>query len=161
MQAVCEAIGRSEDAVKVLSAVGNVESAEASFAMWDISRIVNASPSLTVAFDAGVDGLLGRLDRDDARNSEFFAAWDDLMRVHGHRAPNEWDCRPDSWTTRPEIALGMIDRLRGQSDDRSPHRAKAKAAVERERITADLMAAVASDAEASGTLAAGLFSASN
>ncbi|NDA76966.1 MAG: hypothetical protein EBY07_04010, partial [Actinobacteria bacterium] len=112
VQAVCEGIGRSEDAVKVLSAVGNVESAEASFSMWDISRLVNASPSLTAAFDAGVDGLLARLDRNDAANSAFYAAWDELMRVHGHRAPNEWDCRPDSWTTKPEIALGMIDRLR-------------------------------------------------
>ena len=161
VQAVCEGIGRSEDAVKVLSAVGNVESAEASFSMWDISRLVNASPSLTAAFDAGVDGLLARLDRNDAANSAFYAAWDELMRVHGHRAPNEWDCRPDSWTTKPEIALGMIDRLRAQRDDRSPHLAKAAAAVERERITADLMGVVAADAEASGTLSAGLFSASN
>jgi len=161
VQAVCEGIGRSQDAVKALSAVGNVESAEASFSMWDISRLVNASPSLTAAFDAGVDGLLARLDRTDAANAAFFAAWDELMRVHGHRAPNEWDCRPDSWTTRPEIALGMIDRLRGQSDDRSPHVAKAAAAAERERVIADLMKAVAADAEASGTLSAGLFSASN
>jgi pyruvate,water dikinase len=161
VQAICEAIGRSEDAVKALSAVGGVESAEASFAMWDLSRIVKRSPALTAAFDGGVDGLLERLDRADADAARFLAGWDALLRDHGHRAPNEWDCRPDSWTTQPEIALGMIDRLRQQSDDRSPHVAKQTAAAERERVTAELLAAVAGDAETHGTLAAGLQSASN
>lgn len=161
VQAICEAIGRPDDAVKALSAVGGVESAQASFAMWDLSRIVRGSASLAAAFDAGVDGLLDRLDRTDPDVQRFLAGWADLLREHGHRAPNEWDCRPDSWTTQPAIALGMIDRLRHQTDDRSPHAANQAAAAERERITAELLAAVAGDAETHGTLAAGLQSAAN
>lgn len=162
VQAICAAIGRSEDAVKALSAVGGVESAEASFDMWDLSRTVIASPALTAAFDAGMIGLLDRLSQaNDADTVRFLEGWQRLMVQHGHRAPNEWDARPDSWTTRPEIALGMINRLRHQSDDRSPHAAKARAAVERQRVTAELLAAVEGDAETHATLRAGLSSAAN
>ncbi len=161
VQAICEAIGRSEDAVKVLAAVGGVESAEASFSMWDMSRIVKRSPALTAAFDAGVDGLVDRLDASDADAAEFLALWKQLMIDHGHRAPNEWDCRPDSWTTRPGIPLGMIDRLRHQNDDRSPHLAKEHAAIERERLTKELLSVVEGDPEALGTLTAGLSAAAN
>ena len=159
VQAICEAIGRPEDAVKVLSAVGSVESAEASFAMWDLSRIICGSAALTAAFAAGVDGVVSRLDATDPATAEFLAGWERLLVEHGHRAPNEWDTRPDSWTTRPEIALGMIDRLRHQSNDRSPHTAKVLAAAERERVSAELLAMVEGDAEAHGTLAAGMASA--
>ncbi len=161
VQAVCEVIGRSQDAVKVLAAVGSVESAEASFTMWDMSRLANSSPALTVAFEAGIDGFLARLDASDPDVDEFLKLWDGLMAEHGHRAPNEWDARPDSWTTRADIPLRMIDRLRHQSDERSPHVAKAAAAAERERLSTELLAAVEGDAEAHGTLAAGLAAAAN
>ena len=159
VQAICESVGRPEDAVKVLSAVGNVESAEASFSMWDLSRLVANAPSLTAAFDAGVAGVLDRLDSADPDAARFLTDWQRLIAEHGHRAPNEWDIRPDSWTTRPEIALGMIERLRHQSDDRSPHLARQRAAAERKRISAELLALVEGDPEAHGTLAAGLASA--
>ncbi|MEX1104620.1 MAG: PEP-utilizing enzyme [Ilumatobacteraceae bacterium] len=161
VQAICEAIGRSEDAVKALSAVGSVESAEASFSMWDMSRLVNSSPSLQAAFDAGVEGVLDRIDTSDPAGAQFLALWADLMTVHGHRAPNEWDTRPDSWTTRPAIALDMIHRLRAQSDDRSPHVAKAAAVVERERVSADLLDALAGDAETRATMEMALKAAAN
>jgi rifampicin phosphotransferase len=159
VQAICEAIGRSEDAVKVLSAVGSVESAEASFSMWDLSRTIRSSPALMSAFDAGIDGVIDRLDASDPAAADFLAGWQRLLVEHGHRAPNEWDTRPDSWTTRPEIALGMIDRLRHQTDDRSPHDAKERAAAERERVAAELLALVEGDAEAHGTLTLGMASA--
>jgi rifampicin phosphotransferase len=158
VQAVCESIGRAEDAVKVLSAVGSVESAEASFSMWDLSRIVRDSPSLTAAFSDGIAGVIDRVDAADPAGKEFLEGWHRLLVEHGHRAPNEWDTRPDSWTTRPEIALGMINRLRHQTDDRSPHVAKQLAVIERERVAAELLAVVEGDAEAHGTLVAGMAS---
>lgn len=161
VQAICAAIGRSDDAVKVLAAVGNVESAEASFLMWDMSRVVKNSPELTAAFDAGVDGVLDRIAAAGPAGQEFLGQWATLLAEHGHRAPNEWDVRPDSWTTRPSIPLGLIDRLRHQSDDRSPHLAKAAAAAERERLAADLLAAVEGDAETHGTLTVALSAAAN
>ncbi|MDG2028958.1 MAG: PEP-utilizing enzyme [Acidimicrobiales bacterium] len=160
VQAICDAAGRSEDAVKLLAAIGDVESAEASFIMWDLSRTVAGSPALMEAFDDGVDGLLGRLgDSDDDAVAMFGSGFADLLEQHGHRGPNEWDMRPHSWTTKPELALGMIERLRYQDDARSPHVAKAAAAEERERLSAEILAMVESDEEAHGTLTAGLASA--
>lgn len=163
VQAICAAVGRPEDAVKVLSAIGGVESADASFAMWDLGRIAAGSSELMAMFDDGVDGLIGRLAAAAAAGSadasHFVRGWDELMLEHGHRGPNEWDLRPHSWTTRPELALGMIERLRHQHDDRSPHVARDRAVAERERLTAELAELLAGDAEAHGTLAAGLASA--
>jgi phosphohistidine swiveling domain-containing protein len=160
VQAICEAVGRSGDAVKLMAAIGNVESAEASFLMWDLSREVAASPALMAGFDAGVDGLLGRISgSDDAAAVSFRNGFASLLDEHGHRGPNEWDMRPHSWTTKPELALGMIERLRFQDDARSPHDAKAAAAAERERLGAEILALVEGDEEAHGTLAAGIKSA--
>jgi pyruvate,water dikinase len=163
VQAICAALGRASDAVKVLSAIGGVESADASLAMWDLSRIVAGSEQLGELFDAGVAGVLEGVHAlaaaGDERAARFADGWQVLLDRHGHRGPNEWDLRPDSWTTRPELALGMIDRLRHQSDDRSPHLAAERAAAERERLSAELLAMLDGDPETRATLAAGLASA--
>lgn len=160
VQAICDAVGRGADAVKLMAAIGNVESAEASFAMWDLSRTIAGSDELSAAFDAGVDGLLDRLaDSDDAAVQSFLSGFAALLAEHGHRGPNEWDMRPHSWTTKPELALGMLERLRFQDDARSPHEAKKAAAAERERLSAEILGMVEGDEEAHGTLTAGLKSA--
>ncbi len=161
VQAACEGIGRPGDAVKLMAAIGNVESANASFSMWDLSRVVRDSEELGTTFDAGVAGLLDRLEAsgsDEAR--AFLEGWAELIAKHGHRGPNEWDMRAHSWTTRPELALGMLERLRLQSDDRSPHDAAARAAGEREALTEELLGIVEGDQELHGTLSAGIKSAS-
>jgi len=161
VQAICGAIGRDADAVKVMTAIGGVESAQASFVMWDMSRTIKASAALMAEFDAGIDGLLDRLGASsDADAADFVSQWNALIADHGHRGPNEWDMRAHSWTTKPSLALGMLDRLRYQSDDRSPHDAQTKAAGEREALSAELLAMVEGDAEAHGGLSAGIHSAS-
>lgn len=158
--AICEAIDRSADAVKVMSGIGNVESAEASFDMWELSRMVKNSETLTAAFDGSVDGLLARIqDADDADSKAFVSAWNDLLAIHGHRGPNEWDMGAESWTTNPSLALGMIERMRLQDDAKAPGAAKESAAAERESLAAELLGMVEGDAEAHGTLAAGMSSA--
>ena len=157
VQAICAAIGRPEAAVSLLSAVGDVESAGASFQMWDIGRIVAGSPALMAAFDAGIENLLDTLRRSAAPSVvSFLGAFDALIAEFGHRGPNEWDMMPHSWETRPEIALGMIERLRHQDDSRSPHLAARRGATERERLTAELTELTMGDDVAQGTLLAGL-----
>jgi pyruvate,water dikinase len=160
VQAICGAIGRDADAVKVMTAVGEIESADAPMLMWDMSRSIKASPVLSDAFDAGVDGILERLrSTDDAGVSAFLGQWDELLATHGHRGPNEWDLRAHSWTTRPSMALGMLERMRHQSDEKSPAEANARGATERERLTTELLAMVEGDPEAHGGLQAGIASA--
>ena len=160
VQAICAAIGRSGDAVKLLTAVGSIESAGAPVAMWEMSRTVKNSPALTAAFDAGVDGLLERVaELDDPAAATFLEQWADLIATHGHRGPNEWDLRAHSWTTRPSMPLGMLERMRFQDDGKSPVQAQARGAAERETLTAELLGLLEGDAEAHGTLAAGISSA--
>lgn len=161
VQAVTAALGRSSDAVTVMTAVGDVESAGASFALWDLSRLVAGSAELTAAFDHGVTDLVDRLvasKSDDARL--FRDGWADLIAAHGHRGPNEWDLRPQSWTTDPTMPLRMLERMRFQTDDRSPHTAQRRNAAERERMTAELVAAAtAVDVDLGSTLQAAVASA--
>lgn len=160
VQAICAAIGRADDAVKVMTAIGSVESAESSFAMWALSRTVRNSTTLMSEFDVGVDGVLDRLATNDSADAQsFLDEWSALLAVHGHRGPNEWDLRAHSWTTKPSLALGMIERMRHQDDAKSPADANARGRLEREALTTELLAMVEGDAEAHGGLQAGIASA--
>lgn len=160
VQAICAAIGRESDAVKLLTAVGSVESADAPIMMWEMSRTIRNSPVLTAEFDGGADGLLERLAAlDDPAATTFMAQWDRLIAVHGHRGPNEWDLRAHSWTTRPSMPLGMLERMRLQDDSKSPLEARARGAAVRELLTTELLGIVEGDPEAHGGLQAGIASA--
>jgi rifampicin phosphotransferase len=163
VQAICAAIGRSGDAVAVMSAIGDVESADAAVAMWNLSRMVKGSSSLMAAFDAGIDDLLERLavsvGAGDADAAAFIDAWRELIDRFGHRGPNEWDLRAHSWTTDPSMPLGMLERMRHQVDGKSPTDAHRRGAAERERLTVELLAVVEGDPETHGTLQAGIASA--
>ncbi len=160
VQAICAAIGRGDDAVKLLTAVGGIESADAPIMMWELSRMIKGSTFLTAEFDAGVDGVLDRLAASgDADASAFLVRWADLIAQHGHRGPNEWDLRAHSWTTRPSMPLGMLERMRYQDDSKSPVEAQRRGAAVREALTVELLAIVEGDPEAHGGLAAGIKSA--
>lgn len=160
VQAICGAIGRAADAVKVMTAVGGIESADSAVMMWNLSRLIATSSTLMAEFDAGVDGLLDRIaDSDEADTANFRSAWSDLIATHGHRGPNEWDLRAHSWTTKPSMPLGMLERMRHQDDSKSPADAHARGVATRERLTIELLAIVEGDAEAHGGLQAGIHSA--
>lgn len=160
VQAICAAIGRADDAVKVMTAIGSVESAESSFAMWNLSRTVHNSPTLMNEFETGVDGMLDRLAASAEPDAQaFLDEWAAHLAVHGHRGPNEWDLRAHSWTTKPSLALGMIERMRHQDDAKSPSEANARGRAEREALTIELLGIVEGDAEAHGGLQAGIASA--
>lgn len=159
VQAICFGVGRPELAVAAMAALGNVESADASFALWDLGRRVRGSAELTMAFDAGVDGVLDRIDATSPDGSAFLDAWAGVVAACGHRGPNEWDLRPHSWTTTPELALGLVDRLRRQHDDKSPHDARRRAATERELVSAEVASMVEGDPETAATFAAAVSSA--
>jgi len=142
--AVCAALGEPETAMKLLAGIGDVDSAEPSYRMWDISRRVRSSAELTKAFDAGVSGLLARLSSAGSADSKaFLADFDQFLFDFGSRGPNEWEISADTWETRPEIALAAIDRIRLQSDDESPRARQKKKSEERQRLTADIRAKVA------------------
>ena len=141
--AVCAALGEPETAMKLLAGIGDVDSAEPSYRMWEISRKVRASSVVTAEFDKGVHGLLERLGASASVDaSRFLADFDAFLLDFGSRGPNEWEISSDSWETRPEIALSAIDRIRLQSDDESPRIRQKRKSDERERLTAEMRAKV-------------------
>ena len=141
--AVCAALGEPETAMKLIAGIGDVDSAEPSYRMWDLSRSVNASSDVTKEFNAGVAGLLGRLQASNSADAKKFVAdFAQFIVEFGSRGPNEWEISADTWETKPEYALAVIDRIRLQSDAESPKIRNARKAEERKALTEDIRAKV-------------------
>ena len=103
--------------VQVIGKAGDVDSAAPSYALWDLSRAVRADDALSAEFEKGVDGLDQRI-RDG--HTDFAATFAGFLGDFGYRGPSEWDLGADSWETRPELALALVDRLRQMGDEASP-----------------------------------------
>jgi phosphohistidine swiveling domain-containing protein len=106
-------------AVQLLAGLGGVDSAAPSVELWKLSRLATAEPAVDVAFDQGVAGLLDRL-RSEPAAVDFLESFDAFLARFGSRGPNEWDTAFDTWETNPELALTLIDRMRGTDDSHDP-----------------------------------------
>ena len=61
LAAVAADLGRPEDGLRLITGIGDVDSADIARELWVLSRMIRASGELTAAFDAGLDGLGERL----------------------------------------------------------------------------------------------------
>jgi phosphohistidine swiveling domain-containing protein len=147
---ICAAVGRPEDAMRVISGVGDVDSAAPSLAMWRLGRMVAGDAALTAAFGAGVDGLLDRLAGAGAAGKAFRAEFDEFLRQYGSRGPREWEVRNHTWETRPELALAAIERMRLAGDEAAPDRRNRELAATRERIVGEIAPMLAGDPAVQG-----------
>ena len=95
-------------------------------------------PTLTAAFDAGIDGLLdgSAQRRAGARRGlpRGFAGF--MYTATAHAGPNEWEMRSPTWETEPELALAAIDRMRLSPDSASPESRSQAQSAERARRSA-------------------------
>jgi pyruvate,water dikinase len=123
IQQVCAAVGRPEDALKLMAGVGDVASAAPSYAMWELSRLAP--------------------DSDD-----YIATFEAFIRRFGARGPNEWEMRSPTWETDPRLAEVAIDQMRPALDEESPMNHQAARAVEREKLGAEIAALIEGDPEA-------------
>ena len=160
---------------KLLSGLGDVDSAAIANTVWDLSRTVRASAELTALFDGAGDvraagdvrGVNDASDAilDQARASgsadaaALTAAVDAFMYEHGSRGPNEWDMYSPSYETKPALLISAINRLRRNDDAADPRAGEARGAAEREAVAAELAEMFAGNAEAEGGLVTGLGSA--
>ncbi len=122
-------------AFTMLGGLGEVDSAAPSFELWDLGRVVAADPALTAHFDAGVSGLWQRLEADP-RATAFVEVFARFVDNHGARGPNEWESASDTWGTDPELALALVDRMRGADDRQAPALRTAELADKREQAVA-------------------------
>ena len=143
LYAIGQAIGDPTVPMKLLSGLGDVDSAEPSFAMWELSRTIRASTELTKGFDEGVDGLPDRLAASGSPDAKaFLAAFDEFLVEFGSRGPNEWEISADSWETNPRLPLIMLDRIRLQGDGESPRIRNATKVTERLQVIEEVRAKV-------------------
>jgi pyruvate,water dikinase len=158
LEQICTAVGRPDAIMKLMAGLGDVESAAPSYALWDLSRLVRRSNSLTAVFDGGVPGVLDRIAaaaaEGDPDADKFSTMWAAFIREFGQRGPNEWEMRMPVWETKPELALAALERLRLAPDDSDPSLANAKRAAEREAVREEIAAMLAGDPETQGTFLA-------
>ena len=131
IQGVAEAVGRPDLTLPLMSGMGSVDSAEPSYAMWDLSRL-------------------------EPTSDEFRAGFEAFLVEFGSRGPNEWESRSPTWETEPELALVAIDRMRGAGDQANPRGHQAQRAVERVQAAETLLGMVEGDPETHGQLAAAI-----
>jgi len=157
---VCTALGRPQDALKLLAGLGDVESAAPSMVMWELGRMVASSEVLGTEFDVGLDDLDGRIRALEGESAgTFVAAFDDFLYSYGCRGPNEWETSCPTWETDPNLALAAIDRMRLSPEGAAPTGNQARMAADRERLGVEMYEMLASDPEAQGQFGAALGSA--
>jgi len=135
---------------KLMTGIGDVDSAGIATQIFDISRIVRASPALMAAFDGELEGLLERLPPDSSDSRQLLDAVDDFMYEHGGRGPNEWDVYQRSYETNPTMLLQAVERTRHADDDAHPTRSLARGVAERQRLIDKYETAFAGNDEALG-----------
>jgi phosphohistidine swiveling domain-containing protein len=156
----CAAMGVPELSLTLVAGIGEVDSAAASLQMWDLGRMVAASPRLTAEFDAGLDGLWARLQAaGDPEVAAFCAAFERFASDWAFRGPNEWELRCPTWGTQPEMALAALDRVRLAGAQASPAAAAERGATARQAASERLRAALAGNDEVLGQLNAALHAA--
>lgn len=158
--AVCAALGQPASAMRMFAGLGDVDSAAPSYAMWEMSRAVRGSETLSSMFDSGVAGLNQRLaDSNEPSAVSLVASLDDFLVEFGSRGQNEWDIHAHTWETNPGLVWAAVDRMRLADDSVSPVLENKSRENERETLSAELVAALAADPEAQGQFQAALASA--
>ena len=136
---VCQSVNAAELAPKVTSAIGDIDSARQSFELWELSRVVQASPGVAAAFDQGVDGVLERLranGQPGARN--FLARWNAFIARWGFLGPCIWEFRSPTYRSDPSIPLRMLDRAWRAPDASAPAARAAGMVAEREAAVREI-----------------------
>jgi len=120
--AIAAALGDPSLVLTLITAIGDVDSAAPSRAMWDLSRLAKDSPEYAEKFTA-------------------------FIREFGSRGPNEWDIRSETWETKPSLATSLIDTMRGAADSESPIIRNEKNAELRRAAETRVREALAADPE--------------
>ncbi len=131
IQTVATAVGRPDLIMPLIAGVGQVDSAEPSYAMWELSRL-------------------------DPTSDEFASGFEQFRLDFGSRGPNEWEARSPTWDTHPNIALAAIDRMRLAGEDADPRAHQQQRASERAEAAETLLSMVEADPATHGQLAAAI-----
>lgn len=115
--------------LRLIAGAGDVDSAAPSGAMWKLSRL-------------------------DPESAAFKDGFDHFLREFGSRGPNEWDIYSDVWETKPTLALSLIDSMRATGPESDPAARWDAVVADRQAATAEALAIVAGNEEATGMVLA-------
>ncbi|MGI9595294.1 MAG: PEP-utilizing enzyme [Acidimicrobiales bacterium] len=136
---ICAEIGQPAHALRLLSGLGMVDSVSPTHALWDLSRMVRSSDSLTRVFDQGIDGLDRVLRHSNhAESLGLVAGIDALTMEVGYRGPNEWDLSSPTWDVAPEIVIAQLDAMRRCEDETGPRQRRAHLEADRARLVTEI-----------------------
>ena len=145
--AICAAIGRAGDVMRLMAGQGGVDSAAPSYAMWELGRTAVAPPVAAI-FDEGPVGCNARLRASsDPAVTAFLTDLDVFLAEFGSRGPNEWDLAAETWETDPDLALGLIDHMRQMPADQGPQLRHDEREHERTQLTEEIATALAGNDE--------------
>jgi rifampicin phosphotransferase len=115
--------------LRLIAGAGDVDSAAPSGEMWKLSRL-------------------------DPASAEFQQGFEHFLRGYGSRGPNEWDIYSDVWETKPQLALSLIDSMRGAPETSDPAARYDSVVADREAATKEALAVFDGNEEATGMLLA-------
>ena len=137
LRSVCEKrLGDPDLVLCLLGGLGGVASAEPSWELWELGRIVAGSTELTTCFDTGLEDLEGRLRAEPAA-APFLGAFEGFLAHHGARGPNEWEMACEVWDTDHRLPLALVDRMRVAGPDHAPAARAERLATGRRAALAD------------------------
>ncbi|MGH3227393.1 MAG: PEP-utilizing enzyme [Streptosporangiaceae bacterium] len=140
----CAAAGEPAALLDLISGFGEVPSASPSWGLWQLSRLVNASPELRALFDQGVPAVSAAMAASS--NTTFAEALDGFLADFGQRGPNEWDIRAVSWEAGPDQVLALVDSMRHIPDEDSPDARHARLEATRQAAAGRIRGALPDDA---------------
>lgn len=140
-----------EAIAKLMTGIGNVDSADIATEIFNLSRLALADDALNQEFDGDLATLLDRVKATDSETARGFVdAVEQFMYRHGGRGPNEWDIYQWSYETSPKILFQAVERARFADDQANPVNTIERGRVERQRLIDKYEAAFADNAEALG-----------
>lgn len=158
VQQTAAALGDPGLAMRALGGLGDVASAAPTYEMWDLSRLIRNSPTLTTLFNDNRDAeALDKLHSStDPDVLEFLRHFNEFLHTYGSRCPNEFDLAAPSWETDPAMPLTAIERMRLRPDQDSPRLSLERLIADRETTSTEMLDRLADDPESQAQFRAGL-----
>jgi pyruvate,water dikinase len=117
--------------------LAGLESAQPAYELWDISRIVLASPALREAFasrdGAEIERRVAALPPDDTL--AFHERLQQFLARHGHRSVMEAEAAAKSWSEDLPTVFAMVRNYIDADDSVEPRRVEERQRREREEAT--------------------------
>jgi len=123
--------------------VNTMQATIAAGALTDFCEKNLGDPALAVALTTGLGDVVSAQPAaemwrlaNDTSDADFDAAFAEFLRRFGHRGPNEFSIAARDWGAHPEVAVAMIDSMRGVNPERSPAQQQQRMAEEQRTLAA-------------------------